>query len=139
MATKVRELMTPDPVLMGSSDTANLAAQRMRDQDIGDVLIQEDGTLKGIVTDRDLVVRILADGTDGDEVSLGQICSSELSTVGPDDDVAEVIERLRHAAVRRVPVVEDGAAVGILALGDLARARDPKSALADISAAPGNA
>lgn len=138
MATKIRDLMTTDPVVLDSSATAADAAQRMRQDDVGNVLVEEDGQLRGIVTDRDLVVRVLAEGTDAASISLGQVCSSDLDTLGPDDDLGAAVELLRDDAVRRIPVVEDGTAVGILSLGDLAIERDGQSALAEISVARGN-
>ncbi|MTV26476.1 CBS domain-containing protein [Nitriliruptoraceae bacterium ZYF776] len=138
MATKIRDLMTTDPVVLDSSATAADAAQRMRQDDVGNVLVEEDGQLRGIVTDRDLVVRVLAEGTDAASISLGQVCSSDLDTLGPDDDLDAAVELLRDDAVRRIPVVEDGTAVGILSLGDLAIERDGQSALAEISVARGN-
>ena len=135
MAT-VRDLMTPDPVILGAADPARHAAQRMRDEDIGDVLVEDDGVLRGIVTDRDLAVRVLAEGLDAASVTLGEVCTSDLTRVGPHDDIAEVVRLLRDRAVRRVPVVDQGAAIGVLSIGDLAVVEDPGSALADISAAP---
>lgn len=138
MATKVRDLMTPDPTILAASESAATAAHRMRDHDIGDVLIEDDGTLRGIVTDRDLTVRVLAEGIDGDSISLGDVCTTDLVTVGPDDALGDVVGLMRREAIRRVPVAEDGTAVGVLAIGDLATVEDPDSALADISAAGGN-
>ncbi|MFA9444399.1 CBS domain-containing protein [Egicoccus sp. AB-alg6-2] len=138
MATKIRDLMTTDPIVCDTSTTAAEAARRMRDSDVGDVLVEEDGTLRGIVTDRDIALRVVADGTDGDEITIGEICSGDLVTVSPDDDLGDAVNVLREHHVRRVPVVEDGNAIGVLSIGDLAVTLDPDSALADISAAPEN-
>lgn len=138
MATKIRDLMTTDPIVCESSTTAAQAAQRMRDDDVGDVLVHEDGTLRGIVTDRDIALRIVADGTDPDAITLGQVCSGDLVTVSPDDDLDKAVGVMRDQKVRRIPVVDNGDAVGVLAIGDLAVTLDPESALADISAAPRN-
>lgn len=136
--TKVRDLMTVDPVVLPASTTAKEGAQRFRDDDIGDVLIEEDGILRGIVTDRDLAVRVLAEGLDPESVTLGEASTQDLLTVGPDDQLGGAIREMRQHAVRRVPVTEDGTAVGVLSIGDLAVVEDPESALADISAAPGD-
>lgn len=133
--TTVREMMTTDPLVLPASTPMTEAAQRMREKDIGDVLVDSDGTL-GIATDRDLVVRGVADGSL--DRTLGDLATFDLETVRPNDELEEVIRDMRSDAIRRVPVVEDGTAIGILSIGDLAVARDQDSALADISAAPGN-
>jgi CBS domain-containing protein len=73
-----------------------------------------------------------------DSTTVGDICSPDLVTVGPDEDVSIAVDRMREHAVRRLPVVEGGRAVGIVSLGDLAMERDPDSALGDISSAPPN-
>jgi CBS domain-containing protein len=111
---------------------------KMRDHEIGDVLVVDGSELVGIVTDRDIAVRVVAEGSDPDSVTLGDVCSGDLETVTPDDDLGDVIRDMRDRAVRRVPVVEDGTAVGILSIGDLAVMKDAESLLADISAAPSN-
>lgn len=136
--TTVKELMTSDPIVLEASESVFSAAQQMRDGDVGAVLVKERGVLRGIVTDRDLVVRTMAEGLDPEEVTLGQAVSSDLVTVGPDDTIGDAIEVMRERAIRRIPVVDDGAAVGILSLGDLAENRDPESVLGEISAAPPN-
>ena len=114
------------------------AAQAMRDGDIGDVIVMHDSAVVGIVTDRDLVVRSVADGHDPSAVRVGTICSPEVAALSPDDDIERAISVMRDRAVRRLPVVDQGAPVGIVSLGDLARLRDERSALADISDAPAN-
>jgi CBS domain-containing protein len=138
MADTVREAMTPDPKTVDASSPVAEAAKLMRDNDIGAVLVTEADTVTGIVTDRDIVVRAVADGLDPGEARAGDVCSSELETLGPDDDLSAAVEKVRRSNVRRLPVVEGGAPVGILSLGDLAIERDSDSALADISAAPAN-
>jgi CBS domain-containing protein len=130
--------MTPNPTICPSDATAREAAALMRDQDIGDVLVQDDGGPLGIVTDRDIVTRAVADGRDPAEVRLGEICTPDVRTVSVDTPVDEVIRLMSDSAVRRVPVCEGNQPVGIVALGDLARDRDPSSLLGDISAAPPN-
>lgn len=134
MPRTVSELMTPHPTVVEVSDTLHAVAQTMATQDVGSLVVAEGGAVVGIVTDRDLVVRGLAEGI-GLDAPVGQLATEELVTVGPDDDLAEVVRLMREKAVRRVPVVEGDQAVGILSLGDLAQALDPDSALADISAA----
>jgi signal-transduction protein with cAMP-binding, CBS, and nucleotidyltransferase domain len=136
--TKVRDIMTPDPVVLPATTTVKDGARRLRDDDIGNVLIEEDGTLRGIVTDRDLAVRVLAEGLDPESVTLGDACTSDLLTIAPQDDLGDAVREMRRHAVRRVPVTDDGAAIGVLSIGDLAVIEDPESALADISAAAGD-
>jgi len=137
--TQVRELMTPDPEHVSADDTLVRAAQLMRDADVGSLPICDaDGQVTGIVTDRDIVVRGVADFDDLSTCSLGDVCSDQLLTASPDDDVDTVISRMREGAVRRIPVVEGDKPVGVLSIGDAAIDRDSRSALADISAEEGN-
>ena len=139
MARLVRDVMTFDPITCKASAPVTSAARLMRDRDIGDVLIEDDdGLLRGIVTDRDIVVRCVADERDPSQVTLSEICSDELVTVTPDTELSEAVEFMRRSAVRRLPVVDAGQAVGIVSIGDLAIEEDPASALADISAAEPN-
>lgn len=93
---------------------------------------------RGLVTDRDLVVRVLAEGGDVGERTVHQACSEELVSVGPDDAAEDAVRLMRRRTVRRLPVVEDGRAVGIVSLGDLAAESDPGSALGEISTAAPN-
>lgn len=138
MAQKVREIMTRAPVALRSSQPVTEAAKVMREHGIGTVLIVDDGQLKGLVTDRDIVVRAIAEVRDPAVTLVGEICSPDPITVAPDDDADTVVQRMRERAVRRVPVVEDGHPVGVLSIGDMALERDERSALADISAQPPN-
>jgi CBS domain-containing protein len=133
--------MTPEPVTMIESDTVFDAARLMREEDIGDVIVLDDTSarVKAIVTDRDIVIRAIADGADPRETTLAAVASEELLTVSPDDAVDKVARLMRDRAVRRVPVVDaEGRAAGVVSLGDLALELDRRSALAEISAAPGN-
>jgi CBS domain-containing protein len=138
MAQLVRELMTPDPVAMPADTPVRQAAIAMRDQDIGNVFVVEDERLCGVVTDRDIVVRGLADRADLSDLLLRDLCSEHLVVATPDEEADTAIARMRDSAVRRLPVVDGGRPVGVLALGDAAIERDAHSALADISLAPGN-
>ena len=139
MPERVSEVMTPNPVTL--DDTADLftAAQAMRDNDIGDVIVTgSDGKPCGIVTDRDLVVRGMAEGLDAASATLDDLCNHRLVTVGADDSIASVVKTMEESAIRRLPVMENGDLVGIVSIGDLAVQRDPKSAIGEISAAPPN-
>jgi CBS domain-containing protein len=114
------------------------AAQRMRSADVGDLVVLDGDRLVGILTDRDIVVRVLADNKEG-STPVREACSGELSVVYPDTEVDTVAALMRERALRRLPVVEGGdRLVGVVSLGDLAVDRDERSALADISAAPPN-
>lgn len=138
MAHTVRDVMTASPVALPRDTSIRDAAARMRDEDIGDVLVLDDGEICGILTDRDIVVRAIADGRNPDDTPVGDVCSGEVITLEPDASADEAVRIMRDAAVRRVPVVDDGETIGIVAIGDLAVERDRESALADISAAPAN-
>ena len=139
MAHKVREVMTENPVMLEMKDTLAEAARKMRDEDIGDVLVMKDGKLCGIVTDRDITVRATADGKDPNQVTLGDICSQELVTISADRPVSEAVSLMRNKTLRRLPVVEGDKPVGIVSIGDLALELDERSVLASISAAEPNA
>jgi CBS domain-containing protein len=139
MPQAVREVMTVNPVTLRTGDTLVDAARRMRDEDIGDVLVlKDDGGICGIVTDRDITVRAVADGKDPKQVHLGDVCSKELVTISADQPVKDAVELMRKKALRRLPVLEGDRPVGIVSIGDLAVDRDPKSVLASISAAEPN-
>ena len=136
MAQTVADLMTPQPAALEAAQVVADAARVMRDADIGDVLVIDEGRLVGILTDRDIVVRVLAERLDPERTPVGVVCSRPLTTRSPRDAVDAAVARMRESAVRRLPVVEDGRPVGILALGDLAIERDPESVLGTISSAP---
>lgn len=135
----VRDVMTTQLTTLPTTATISEAAKRMRDDNIGDVLVLEDGLLRGVLTDRDIVVRCVADGSDPSTVSVGDVCSAEPTVVSADAPADDAVRQLREAAVRRLPVVDQsGNPVGVVSIGDLAVENDPHSALADISAAPPN-
>jgi CBS domain-containing protein len=136
MAKTVGDVMTSQPTALDAGASVPDAARAMRDRDIGDVLVTQDGLLVGILTDRDVVVRVLAEDRDPMNTALGDVCSRDLTTLSPSDAIETAVARMRESAVRRLPVVEEGRPVGILALGDLAVERDPESVLGEISAAP---
>jgi CBS domain-containing protein len=135
---RIREIMTGNPVALQKDATIVEAARRMRDHGIGDVIVLEGDQAEGIVTDRDIVIRAVADGSDPSQVRVGDVVSRELATVTPDEPVERVVQLMREKAIRRIPVVEDGKPVGVVSIGDLAIQRDADSALADISEEPPN-
>lgn len=138
MTQQVREIMTKSPVSVAPGTSVVEVARRMRDEGIGAVLVTEGDELRGLVTDRDLVVRVLCEGGDAERHSVKEACSPELVSVSPDDEVDRAAQVMREHSVRRVPVVQNGHAVGIVSLGDLAIERDPESALGDISSTKSN-
>ncbi|MEU6254639.1 CBS domain-containing protein [Streptomyces sp. NPDC047043] len=135
MADFVREVMTPGVVAVRPDASLVEAAQLMRAQDIGDVLVADGQQVVGVLTDRDITVRAVAEGADPLTVSAQSVCTPDPVLVAPDDPVQAAVALMRAHAVRRLPVVEDGLPVGIVSLGDLAGAQDPDSALAEISRA----
>jgi len=137
MAKSIKDAMTTEPASLPASATVADAAQQMRELDIGDVLVEQEGRLAGIVTDRDIVVRAIAEGRDVTS-KLGDIVSSEVVCITPAESADDAIRLMRERALRRVPVVENGRPVGIVSLGDLAGERDPRSVLGEISSAPPN-
>ncbi|WP_037577091.1 CBS domain-containing protein [Phaeacidiphilus oryzae] len=138
MAQTVAEVMTRQPATVGRDDTVAKAAQLMREYGTGDVLVVDGGSLVGIVTDRDIVTRVVAENG-GSSEPVSKACSSAgIASIGSTADVEQAVALMRDKAVRRLPVVDNGKPVGVVSLGDLAIERDPRSGLADISSAPPN-
>ncbi|MZF83830.1 CBS domain-containing protein [Streptomyces sp. SID5643] len=135
MAEYVKDVMTAGVAAVRPDASLVEAAQLMRTQNIGDVVVAEGQDVIGVLTDRDITVRAVADGADPMTVSARTVCTPRPVTVTPDDLVATAVTLMREHAVRRLPVVENGLPVGIVSLGDVAEAEDPASALADISRA----
>ncbi|MEV5356666.1 CBS domain-containing protein [Streptomyces sp. NPDC086081] len=134
-AELVKDVMTAGVVAVRPDASLVEAAQLMRAQNIGDVVVADGQDVVGVLTDRDIAVRAVADGADPMTVSARAVCSKDPVTVTPEDRVATAVALMREHAVRRLPVVENGLPVGIVSLGDVAEAEDPASALADISRA----
>jgi CBS domain-containing protein len=136
MGRQVKEVMTNEPITLDRDASLVEAARVMRDRGIGDVIVVEGEDAEGIVTDRDIVIRGVAEGVDPRTTRLGQVVSGDLASVAPDDPVERAIELMREKAVRRLPVLESGKPVGVVSLGDLAKRQDAGSVLADISDEP---
>ncbi|MBF6301667.1 CBS domain-containing protein [Nocardia amamiensis] len=119
--TTAREIMTPDVECIRSSDTIVTAAQRMAELNVGALPIcGEDNRLKGMLTDRDIVVKVIAQRKDPLGVDAGELGGEELVTVDANDDVRKVMSVMSQHQVRRVPVLENGQLVGIIAQADVA-------------------
>jgi CBS domain-containing protein len=139
MNETVSEVMTPNPRTVTPDEKLSDVAKVMRDADVGALVVCESDVVTGILTDRDIVVRALAEGVDPDEARVADAVEArDVVTVEPGQSVDDVISLMREEKIRRVPVVEDGRAVGIVSLGDLAQDREPRSALAQISEPPAN-
>jgi CBS domain-containing protein len=134
----IRDVMTPEPVTVATTTSLEQAARHMRDAGIGNVIVLEGEQITGILTDRDIVVRAVAEGWDPSQTPVGDVASRELTTIAPDETVDAAVALMRERSIRRLPVVESGRPVGIVSLGDLALERDPDSCLGEISAAPPN-
>jgi CBS domain-containing protein len=138
MAQSIREVMTQNPELVSGDSTVADAAKLMRDKDFGGVLCGDGDSVSGFLTDRDIAVRVVAEGKDPTSTTVSEVATTDLHTLSPDDSVEDAIELVRQHDIRRVPVVEGAKPVGIVSIGDLAIERDEDSALADISAASEN-
>jgi CBS domain-containing protein len=131
MNAKVRDVMTPGPIGVDYHRSIGDAARIMRAWGIGAVLVVNDQALYGLVTDRDLVVRAVAESKGPDE-PVGPLSSRNLIAVHADDDTAVAARLMREHAVHRLPVIEDGEVAGVVSPGDLALPDDPASALAEL-------
>ncbi|WP_428951326.1 CBS domain-containing protein [Streptomyces sp. cg35] len=119
MADVVREVMTPGVVAVRPDASLVEAAQLMRAQGTGDVLVADAGRILGVLTDRDITLCAVADGADPLTVSAHAVCTPDPVAIGPDEVVSVAAELMREHALRRLPVVENGRAVGMVSLGDL--------------------
>lgn len=139
MPRRVSDVMTAAPQALPLDATLDQAARIMRDEAIGGVLVTYGGRLCGMLTDRDIVVRAVADSRATDLTSLGDVCTADLVTVRPDDDTDTAARLMCEQAVRRLPVVDElQRPVGIVSLGDLAVAEGNSAPLPEISKAPPN-
>jgi CBS domain-containing protein len=122
MAESIRALMTTNPRSVESGSTVVEAARLMRDEDAGLVPVCEGQKLVGTVTDRDIAIRVVAEGKSPESITVGEIASRELVTIGPQQELDEALRLMARHQVRRLPVVEeDGKLVGIVAQADIAR------------------
>ena len=120
MAKSVRDAMTEDPRSIGQSASVVEAARLMREGDIGSLPITDDEKLVGMITDRDITTRVVAEGSDPKVTSVSDVYSRDLISVEPDEGIEEALRLMAHHQVRRLPVVENGRLVGIVAQADIA-------------------
>src|SRR5215210_4873364 len=123
MAQTVGDIMTSGAESIGDNDTILDAARRLAEQDVGAMPVCDaGGTIHGMLTDRDVVVKVIAEGRDPGEVTAGELAEGPVATVNPDDSLEDALKRMAREGVRRLPVVEGDDLVGMVSQGDLARA-----------------
>src|SRR5437763_1909013 len=135
---KVRDIMTSEGLATASLDTTlEDIATMMRDENVGAIpVLDDDENLAGIITDRDIVVRAIAEGQDPSECTAEEILSEELHTIEPDSDIEVAADLMARHKIRRLPVVEDGEIIGMISLGDISvkgEEEHASEALEDIS------
>jgi CBS domain-containing protein len=135
MSEQVKDVMTSDPITVEAGDSVVVVARRMKEAAVGSMIVMDGDRIHGIVTDRDIAIRVVAEGSDPAQTRVQDITSDNPVTLELDSSVDDAIQVMSDRAIRRLPVVEGGRPVGIVSLGDLAIDRDPKSALGEISAA----
>jgi CBS domain-containing protein len=123
----VREAMTSSPRSIESTQTVVEAARTMASENVGSLPVVDGGELVGIVTDRDLVTNVLAKGLDATKVQVSEVASENPVVAAPQEPLDAALQRMAKEQVRRLPVVEDGRLIGILAQADVARTAQPKS------------
>jgi CBS domain-containing protein len=132
---KARDIMTTNPESVTAADSIQTAARIMRDSDVGIVPVIDDQSsrrLRGVITDRDIAVRCIAEGRDGN-CRVSDLMSGDLVTARPDDDVSKIMERMKSEQVRRIPIVDDSdRLVGIVAQADLALDGPSDRAVGDV-------
>jgi CBS domain-containing protein len=129
--------MSQPVVTVAGSETCAAAAARMREADIGFLVVTDaKGAPQGVLTDRDIVVRGVATGSIPSATPVSDVASASPVTLNPGDTLEDAAEAMKRHAVRRLPVTSNERIVGVVSLGDLARRRDPASALGEISTAP---
>ena len=132
---KARDIMTANPESVTATDSIQAAARIMRDSDVGIVpVVDDEGSrrLRGVITDRDIAVRCVAEGRDGN-CRVSDLMSGDLVTARPDDDVSKVMDRMKTEQVRRIPVIDDSdRLVGIIAQADIALDGPGDKAIGDV-------
>lgn len=139
MVARLRELMTINPVVLESTVTVSEAARTMRDHSIEDVLVTKNGRLHGIVTDRDIVTRCIAEGHHPETMRLSEICNRDITAFPDTENINTAVNAMLGKAVRRIPIVDQqGVPLGVVSLADLSLTLDRQSALGAISTTPSN-
>jgi CBS domain-containing protein len=127
MSQSIKDVMTSNPCTIDADKSVAYAAKMMRDEDVGLAPIVEGDKLIGMLTDRDIAVRVVAEGRDPDQVTVGEVASKQVVTIDPQQELDEALRIMAKHQVRRLPVVEeDGRLVGVVAQADVAREGDDK-------------
>lgn len=134
----VREVMSAAPETVDIDTSIREAAEKMRVADIGNVIVTENGQVRGILTDRDIAVRAVSEGRDPDAAKVGDIMTPSPVMIGPSESVKAAIDLMHQHDIRRLPVVKSGRPVGVVALADVSMSPRVQPLLADISTAPPN-
>ena len=134
----VREVMSATPETVEIDTSVREAAEKMRVADIGNVIVTENGQVRGILTDRDIAVRAVSEGRDPDAAKVGDIMTPSPVTIAPSESVKAAIDLMHQHDIRRLPVEENGRPVGVVALADVSTSPRAQPLLADISTAPPN-
>jgi CBS domain-containing protein len=125
MGRSIREVMTSNPTTIDADQSVAYAAKMMRDEDVGLAPVVEADKLIGMLTDRDIAMRVVAEGKDPEQVKVREVASKQLITIDPQQDLDEALRIMAKHQVRRLPVVEeDGQLVGVVAQADIAREGD---------------
>jgi CBS domain-containing protein len=127
MAKRVRDTMTEHPRSIGASEPVVDAARLMREQHVGSLPVTDNERLVGMITDRDITTRVVAEAADPRTISVGDVFSRDLISVEPDQDLDEALRLMAHHQVRRLPVIENGSLVGIVAQADIALRENAKT------------
>jgi CBS domain-containing protein len=127
MGQSIKDVMTSDPCTIDAEKSVAYAAKMMRDEDVGLAPIVEGDKLIGMLTDRDIAIRVVAEGRNPDQVTVREIASKQVVTIDPQQELDEALRIMAKHQVRRLPVVEeDGRLVGVVAQADVAREGDDK-------------
>jgi CBS domain-containing protein len=125
MAKKARDVMSSDAQCIGENDTVLDAAKRLSELDVGSMPIcGEDDRLKGMLTDRDIVIKVLAQGKDASSTTAGDLAEGKPVTIGADDSIDEALQTMKEHKIRRLPVIDGHDLVGIVSQADIAREID---------------
>ncbi|MCD1296304.1 CBS domain-containing protein [Methanocella sp. CWC-04] len=119
---RIKDVMTKNIITVDGKETAAKAAKQMKDANVGMVMIVENGEIKGLITDRAIVTKVVAEGKDPSKVSIREFMSKDIITCKEDSDVMDVIKTLGESRIRRVPVInESNKVVGVLSIADVAQ------------------
>ncbi|UNK71537.1 CBS domain-containing protein [Microbacterium sp. H1-D42] len=126
--TLTREIMTPNAQCIGENDALSIAAERMSELNVGSLPIcGEDGRLKGMLTDRDIVVKAVAIGLDPETTNAGRLAEDKPVTIDADADIAQALALMEEHQIRRIPVIRDHRLAGIISQADIARHLEPET------------